>query len=116
MKDEETGQWLRPSGIGEEITLFLKQPFLKFVIIIFLVEPVEGSQELNNADLITVPMKNIGTAPQPNVGDIIEIAYNGEIAESYPAQITGGLRYQSCQRSRTMGFNSYGHGKWRVIY
>ena len=33
-------------------------------------------------------MKNIGTAPQPNVGDIIEIAYNGEIAESYPAQIT----------------------------
>ena len=33
-------------------------------------------------------MKNIGTAPQPKVGDIIEIAYNGEIAESYPAQIT----------------------------
>ena len=33
-------------------------------------------------------MKNIGTAPQPNVGDIIKIAYNGEIAESYPAQIT----------------------------
>ena len=88
VKDEETGQWLRPSGIGEENNTIFEATILEIRDNYFLVEPVEGSQELNNADLITVPMKNIGTAPQPKVGDIIEIAYNGEIAESYPAQIT----------------------------
>lgn len=88
VKDEETGQWLRPNGIGEENNTIFEATILEIRDNYFLVEPVEGSQELNNADLITVPMKNIGTAPQPNVGDIIEIAYNGEIAESYPAQIT----------------------------
>ena len=81
VKDEETGQWLRPSGIGEENNTIFEATILEIRDNYFLVEPVEGSQELNNADLITVPMKNIGTAPQPNVGDIIEIAYNGEIAE-----------------------------------
>ena len=85
---EHSFQWLRPSGIGEENNTIFEATILEIRDNYFLVEPVEGSQELNNADLITVPMKNIGTAPQPNVGDIIEIAYNGEIAESYPAQIT----------------------------
>ena len=54
----------------------------------YLVEPVEDSQELKSADKITVPMKNLDPSLEPEVGDIIEIAYNGEIAESYPAQIT----------------------------
>lgn len=54
----------------------------------YLVEPVEDSQELKSADLFTVPIKNLDPSLEPEVGDIIEIAYNGEIAESYPAQIT----------------------------
>lgn len=54
----------------------------------FLVEPVEGSQELRSAEKIQVPMKNMDPSPEPQVGDIIEITYHGEIAESYPAQIT----------------------------
>ena len=54
----------------------------------YLVEPVEGSQELKSADQITVPMKNLDPSLEPEIGDIIEIKYNGEIAESYPAQIT----------------------------
>jgi hypothetical protein len=33
-------------------------------------------------------MKNINPSPEPKVGDIIEIIYDGSIAESYPAQIT----------------------------
>lgn len=53
----------------------------------FLVEPVEGSQELKSADQISVPMKNMDPSLEPEVGDIIEIAYNGEIMETYPAQI-----------------------------
>ncbi len=52
----------------------------------YLVKPVEGSAELNSADQITVPVTSIN--PTPEVGDILEIVYDGEIAESYPAQIT----------------------------
>lgn len=54
----------------------------------FLVEPVEGSQELKSADQIQVPMKNMDPSLEPQVGDIIEISYNGAISESYPAQLT----------------------------
>lgn len=54
----------------------------------YLVEPVDGSKELNSADQITVPMINGNPSPEPEVGDILEIEYDGLIAESYPAQIT----------------------------
>ena len=54
----------------------------------YLVEPVEGSAELNSADQITIPMTNMNVSPEPEVGDTLEIVYDGEIAESYPAQIT----------------------------
>lgn len=53
----------------------------------YLVEPVEGSTELNSADKITVPMASMNDLPEPEVGDILEIVYDGRIAESYPAQI-----------------------------
>lgn len=53
----------------------------------YLVEPVEGSAELKSADQITVPMKDMAPSPEPEVGDILEIEYDGYIAESYPAQI-----------------------------
>lgn len=53
----------------------------------YLVEPVEGSAELNSADRITVPMVNMDPSLEPEVGDMLEIIYDGAIAESYPAQI-----------------------------
>lgn len=53
----------------------------------FLVEPVAGSWELNSADRIYVPMKNMRPSPEPQVGDIIAITYNGQIMETYPAQL-----------------------------
>ncbi|MCD8190496.1 MAG: YobA family protein [Clostridiales bacterium] len=54
----------------------------------FLVEPVAGSAELNNSDRIVVPMTSMEASPEPEVGDTLEIVYNGDIAESYPAQIS----------------------------
>lgn len=54
----------------------------------YLVEPVEGSTELNSADRITIFVTSINVSPKPKVGDILEIVYDGMIAESYPAQIT----------------------------
>lgn len=53
----------------------------------FLVEPVEGSWEFNSADQIEVPMKNMDPSLEPEVGDIIEIVYSGEILETYPARL-----------------------------
>lgn len=54
----------------------------------YLVKPAEGSTELNSADQITVSVTGIDISPKPKVGDIVEIVYDGLIAESYPAQIT----------------------------
>ncbi|MCD7829946.1 MAG: YobA family protein [Clostridiales bacterium] len=54
----------------------------------FLVEPVAGSAELNSSDCIVVPMTAMDSSPEPEVGDTLEIVYNGDIAESDPAQIT----------------------------
>ena len=53
----------------------------------YLVKPVEGSWELNSADRIEVPIRNVHPSPEPEIGDVIEIEYAGEILETYPAQI-----------------------------
>lgn len=55
----------------------------------FLVKPVEGEAILNSADLISVPMKldSNESLPDIKVGDEVRIAYDGKVAESYPAQL-----------------------------
>ena len=53
----------------------------------YLVKPVEGSWELSSADRIEVPIRNVHPSPEPEIGDVIEIEYSGEILETYPAQI-----------------------------
>ena len=53
----------------------------------FIVEPVEGSWELSSADKIAVPMNNMYPSPEPMVGDILEIEYDGQLMETYPAEI-----------------------------
>lgn len=52
----------------------------------FLVKP-ESSWAINSADRIEVPMENMDPSLEPEVGDIIEISYNGEILETYPARL-----------------------------
>ena len=54
----------------------------------YLVKPVEGSWELSSADRIVVPISNAHPSPEPEIGDVIEIEYSGEILETYPARIT----------------------------
>ena len=53
----------------------------------YLVEPVEGSPELRSSDQITVPIIHLDASLEPEVGDIIEIFYRGEILETYPASL-----------------------------
>ena len=80
------------SGGGSEVDENGKATFQVTILEIrdgnYLVEPVDGSTELNIADQITVPMTNKNLSPEPEVGDVLEIEYDGSIAESFPAQIT----------------------------
>ncbi len=49
-----------------------------------LVRPVDGSLELNSADEFSILNEK---ELELQVGDLIEITYNGDIMESYPAQL-----------------------------
>lgn len=53
-----------------------------------LVEPMEGSLELNSASRIEVPMKTIEPSPELQVGVLLEIEYDGQLLETYPARIS----------------------------
>ena len=54
-----------------------------------LVEPFEGEEELLSADQFSVSteVESTNEVPQMEKGATIRIVYNGDIAESYPAQI-----------------------------
>lgn len=54
-----------------------------------LVEPLKGEEELKSADKILVSTRVMSTneVPAMESGTYIRIVYNGEILESYPAQI-----------------------------
>lgn len=77
------------SKVGGDETITFQATILEIQDGYYLVEPVEGSAELNSADRITISMTNMEPSPEPEVGDVLEIEYDGSIAESYPAQITG---------------------------
>lgn len=75
-----------------------------------LVEPVAGSTELNSADKIMVFLGEetmLQSQDKPitiddiEAGRIIEIVYDGGIAESYPAQIN------SCQKIRKLDYDVF---------
>lgn len=54
-----------------------------------LVEPVAGEEILKSADRISVStqLPSREKVPEIKVGDTVRIVYNGEVAETYPAQI-----------------------------
>ena len=59
-----------------------------------VVEPLEGEDELSSSDKFVVSMEHMNASSEPKVGDIIEVTYNGDIEESYPARL-GGVTYIS---------------------
>ena len=75
---------------GEDVTPtnILQAKLLEIHDGYFVVEPMEGSWELSSSSEIEVPMKNMEPSPEPLVGDILEIEYDGQLQETYPARIT----------------------------
>jgi hypothetical protein len=53
-----------------------------------LVTPVEGSWELSSSDLFRVSIADMPVSPEPQVGDVLEIIYDGSILETDPAQFS----------------------------
>lgn len=60
-----------------------------------LVEPIEGSEELNSSDVFSVSQVNIEMPADIQVGDQVEIFYNGQIQETAPAILDGVERIES---------------------
>ena len=54
-----------------------------------LVRPLAGEAELRSADKIYVSFGKMQDVPKIEVGDTVEICYDGTLMESYPAQISG---------------------------
>ncbi len=54
-----------------------------------LVEPLEGYPETNYADTINVFIQNMPSSPEPAVGKIVEITYNGIMTEEAPPSPCG---------------------------
>lgn len=52
-----------------------------------LVAAVADSPELSSAQLYSIPMRFMAASPEPQIGDVIEIRYDGIIMESDPAQL-----------------------------
>ena len=74
-------------GVDSAPTNILQAKLLEIHDGYFIVEPVEGSWELSSASQIEVPMKNMAPSPEPQVGDILEIEYDGQLQETYPARL-----------------------------
>ena len=54
-----------------------------------LVEPLEGEQERSSADKFHISLQHLKDLPEIQVGDVVEIVYDGLIQETYPCRITG---------------------------
>ena len=52
-----------------------------------LVEPAEDAWERNSASKITLSLQEKTSWPTPQAGDTVDVFYNGEILETYPAHI-----------------------------
>lgn len=54
-----------------------------------IVEPLEGEDELSSSDKFVISVEHMNASPEPEVGDIIEVTYNDDIEETYPARLCG---------------------------
>ena len=52
-----------------------------------LVEPGEDAWERSSSDKIEVSLQDKTSWPIPQVGDTVNVLYNGELMETYPARV-----------------------------
>ena len=49
-----------------------------------LIEPLAGYVQAEHEDTINVPIQYMPSSPEPTVGDVIEVTYNGIMMEEKP--------------------------------
>jgi len=54
-----------------------------------LVEPLQGYPEAEHCELVSVVIQNMLSSPEPEVGNIVEITYNGSMTEEAPPSPNG---------------------------
>jgi len=54
-----------------------------------LVEPLQGYPEAAHCELVSVVIQNMTSSSKPEVGDIVEITYNGSMTEEAPPSPNG---------------------------
>ncbi|MBR6259666.1 MAG: hypothetical protein IKR21_05580 [Oscillospiraceae bacterium] len=54
---------------------------------VLYIKPIPGTPEASSSDSFTVPIVNMPPSPEPIVGDSVEVKYNGEILETFPATL-----------------------------
>ena len=59
-----------------------------------LVEPGEETWERSSSDKIEVSLHDKTSWPIPQVGDTVNVFYNGELMETYPARVGKGYRVE----------------------
>lgn len=78
------GKQGNPIADNESETITFQATVIEINNDTILVKPVDGSSELNSADKFSILNdKNL----ELQVGNLLEITYNGDIMESYPAQL-----------------------------
>ncbi len=81
---------------------------LEISVVSALVEPLEGEEERTSSDKIRFSVKGIeGMEGTVEPGDIVEIFYDGMIAESYPAEI-GATYWRLSEKNRERAYT----GQW----
>jgi len=81
---------------------------LEISVVSALVEPLEGEDERTSSDKIRFSVKGIeGMEGTVEPGDIVEIFYDGMIAESYPAEI-GATHWRLSEKNRERAYT----GQW----
>lgn len=86
VKDEDKDEYKDEATSAEQSMTTLYAVISEIENDSMLVTPVEGSLELKSADTFSIPVKDVPSSQELQAGDNVEITYNGEILESYPAQ------------------------------
>ena len=82
----------------------------------FLVKP-EAGWAINSAALLEVPMENMEPSPALQVGDVIEITYDGRILETDPGRIHTVYRIRIAQEpDDPRAYESGGNGDGDFLY
>ena len=86
-KSEETAV----PGDSPEVDGSVREAFQAVVLEVgetsILVEPLAGESVRNSADQIRVPTGELEDLPALEAGDVVRVAFDGNILESYPAQL-----------------------------